>query len=237
MALSTRDHVKPALKQLHWLPVEQQISNKLCLLMHYIHTGQAPQYLSNSSSRNRYRLRSCDMADYILLRTRTKFGEHGFHYSDLYAWNTLPSDLHDTNVFKKRLKTVLFDCAYWLIIVVVRRSWTVRRAAPYKSLIVLYCTTHTSVTLKQCKINNIKQETQLSQTGRASVSRKRWEYTISFTSIWINVLVTCLLFCKSFNVSSLVHVSNDCCTLHYLLTQLSRKHCSMCHTQPNSVSF
>ena len=39
MALSTRDHVKPALKQLHWLPVEQRISYKLCLLMHYIHTG------------------------------------------------------------------------------------------------------------------------------------------------------------------------------------------------------
>ena len=43
MALLTRDHVKPALKQLHWL----RISYKLCLLMHYIHTGQAPQYLRN----------------------------------------------------------------------------------------------------------------------------------------------------------------------------------------------
>jgi len=36
---------------------------KLCLLMHYIHTSQAPQYLSNSvstisSSGNRYKLRS-----------------------------------------------------------------------------------------------------------------------------------------------------------------------------------
>jgi len=106
MALSTRDHVKPALNRLHRLPVEQRISYKLCLLMHYIHTGQAPLYLSNcvstiSSSGNRYRLRSCDMADYILPRTRTKFGERGFHYSGLAAWNTLPSDLHDitdTNV-------------------------------------------------------------------------------------------------------------------------------------------
>ena len=111
--------------------------------MHYIHTGQAPQYRSNcvsmiSSSGNRCRLRSCDTADYILPRTRTKFGERGFH------WNTLPSDLHDitdTNAFKKRLKTVLFDRTYWLIIVVVRRSSTVRKAAPCKSLIVfvLYC--------------------------------------------------------------------------------------------------
>ena len=68
MALSTRDHVKPALKQLQWLPVEQRISYKLCLLMHYIHTGQAPRYLSNcvstiSSSGKTYRLRSCNTAD------------------------------------------------------------------------------------------------------------------------------------------------------------------------------
>ena len=117
MALSTHDHVKPTLKQLHWLPVEQRISYKLCLLMHYIHTGHAPQYLSNcvstiSSSGNRYRLRSFDIADYVLPRTRTRFGERGFQYSGLAA---RPADLHDitdTNTFKKRLKTVLFDHAY-----------------------------------------------------------------------------------------------------------------------------
>ena len=55
------------------------------------------------------------LTDYILPRTRSKFGERGFHYSGPAAWNTLPSDLHDitdTNAFKKRLKTVLFDRAY-----------------------------------------------------------------------------------------------------------------------------
>ena len=122
----------------------EYISEKLYIL--YIHTGHALQYLSNcvstiSSFGNRYRLRSCDTADYILPRTRTKFGEHGFLYSGPATWNTLPSDLHDitdTNVFKKRLKTVLFDRAYWLIII-IRCSWTIRRAAPYNSLIVLYC--------------------------------------------------------------------------------------------------
>ena len=44
-------------------------------------------------------------------------------------WNSLPADLHDitdTNTFKKLLKTVLFDRAYWLVITVVRRSWTNR---------------------------------------------------------------------------------------------------------------
>ena len=45
-----RGHVKPALKQLHWLPVEQRIAYKLCLFMHYIHIGLAPKYLSDCVS-------------------------------------------------------------------------------------------------------------------------------------------------------------------------------------------
>ena len=39
-----------ALKQLHWLPVEQRIIYKLCLFMHYIHIGLAPKYLSDCVS-------------------------------------------------------------------------------------------------------------------------------------------------------------------------------------------
>ena len=39
--LNLRDHVTPALKQLHWLPVEHRIKYKLCTLMHRIHTGRA----------------------------------------------------------------------------------------------------------------------------------------------------------------------------------------------------
>jgi len=119
MNLSLRDHVKPALKQLHWLPVEQRIIYKLCLFMHYIRIGQAPKYLSDcvstvSAPSGRYRLRSTGSAAYVLPRTRTKFGECGF-YSGPAASNTLPSDLHDitdTSTFRKRLKNVLFDRAY-----------------------------------------------------------------------------------------------------------------------------
>jgi len=75
MNLSLHDHVKPALKQLHWLPVEQRITYKLCLFMHHIHTGQAPQYLPDcvstvSALSGRYRLRSTGSADYVLPRTR-----------------------------------------------------------------------------------------------------------------------------------------------------------------------
>ena len=120
MNLSLRNHVKPALKQLHWLLVEQRITYKLCLFMHYIHIGLAPKYLSDcvstvSAASGRYRLRSTGSGDYVLPRTRTKFGESGFFYSGPATWNTLLSDLHDitdTSTFRKRLKNVLFDRAY-----------------------------------------------------------------------------------------------------------------------------
>ena len=100
MNLSIRYHVKPALKDLRWLPVKQRITYKLCLLMHLIHIQQAPQHLIDcvctvSAAGSRYRLRAADTADYVLSRTRTKFGERGFCYSGPAAWNSLPSDLHD----------------------------------------------------------------------------------------------------------------------------------------------
>jgi len=58
---------------------------------------------------------SADTADYVLTRTRTKFGQRDFCCSGPAAVNSLSSELHyisDTNTFKKRLKSVLFDLAY-----------------------------------------------------------------------------------------------------------------------------
>ena len=83
--LRLRDHVTPALKQLHWLPVAGRIKLKLCLLMHLIHTGRAPQYLVNTIqsviTSSRRHLRSSEITDYVKRTTRTKFGERGFSHS------------------------------------------------------------------------------------------------------------------------------------------------------------
>ena len=97
--------------------------------MHHIHMWLAPKYLSDcfhsfcSAASGRYRLRSTGSAAYVLPKTRTKFRECGFFYSSPAAWNTLPSDLHDTtdkSTFQKRLKNVLFDRAYnWLLLVLL----------------------------------------------------------------------------------------------------------------------
>ena len=44
--LRPRDHVTSALRDLHWLPVRHRITYKLCVLMHLVHTGTSPSYLS-----------------------------------------------------------------------------------------------------------------------------------------------------------------------------------------------
>jgi len=37
-----------SLRQLHWLPIESRIQFKLCLMMHLIHTGHCPSYISDT---------------------------------------------------------------------------------------------------------------------------------------------------------------------------------------------
>ena len=46
--LSRREHVRPALKELHWLPVVYRIQFKVALVMFTIHTRRCPDYLGDS---------------------------------------------------------------------------------------------------------------------------------------------------------------------------------------------
>jgi len=78
--LGPRDHVTPTLKDRHWLPIEQRIVFKLCLLMQQVHTGQAPSYprscvTASADMTSRPRLRSASNQRYERQRTRLKFAE------------------------------------------------------------------------------------------------------------------------------------------------------------------
>jgi len=60
-------------------------------------------------------LHSADTANYVKRCTQTKFGERGFSSVGLAGWNNLPNDLQhcsNTGVFKKKLKTFLFQRAF-----------------------------------------------------------------------------------------------------------------------------
>jgi len=107
----------PALLELHWLPVYYRIQFKLGLLMHMAHNGQSPMYISDaltpvSRVPSRGRLRSADTTDYLVPRTRSKFGERAFCVSGPLVWNSLPESLRTVDsvtTFRRRLKTHFFN--------------------------------------------------------------------------------------------------------------------------------
>ena len=111
--ISVRDHITPALQQLHWLPIQYRIIYKLCILMHLVHTGRSPRYLASLVTASadllaRRGKRSASSQRYEVPRTVLKFGERAFSYAAPVAWNSLPDELHmlsNTNTFCKQLKT------------------------------------------------------------------------------------------------------------------------------------
>jgi len=79
--IELRDHVTPALQQLHWLPVQYRITFKLCLLVHKIHMKRARSYLTDkvtatANLQSRAGLRSASTSKYQTPRTRIKFAEN-----------------------------------------------------------------------------------------------------------------------------------------------------------------
>ena len=94
LGLSPRDHVRLALMELHWL-LTQRIQYKVALLMFMVHINCCPMYLSESvqsvSSHPAWqRLRSASSLDFILPRTRTRFGDRAFSAAGLTVCNSLP---------------------------------------------------------------------------------------------------------------------------------------------------
>jgi len=74
LGLSPRDHVRLALKELHWLPVAHRIQYKVALVMFMVHDNRCPIYLSESvqpvsSNPVCQRLRSASSLDYTVPRT------------------------------------------------------------------------------------------------------------------------------------------------------------------------
>jgi hypothetical protein len=125
--LGSRHHITPAMIQLHWLPVRQRFTYKLCILMYGAQCGVLPSYLTGHlssccNSSRKFGLQSADTTLHVLSRLHTKFGERAFSYAGPCSWNALPSsiclaltELNFLNIFKKRLKTHLFTSAYSLV--------------------------------------------------------------------------------------------------------------------------
>ena len=104
--------------KLHWLPIQQRIRFKICVLVYRCLHGTAPSYLSEMLSAaadiaGRQSLWSAAHEDLVVPRSRTvRFGSRMFAVSDPTLWNSLTSELKNSKLtepaFKKQLKTFLF---------------------------------------------------------------------------------------------------------------------------------
>ena len=85
-AIGPRDHITPTLISLHWLPVRQPITYKLCTMMHSVFYGEAPSYISDivtpvTHLPGRAHLRSAINGDYNCPRVLSGFGRRSFSVS------------------------------------------------------------------------------------------------------------------------------------------------------------
>lgn len=118
--LQYRDSVTEALRSLHWLPIEQRITYKLCIFMYSAVHGRCPSYITEllvpiSALHNRARLRSFTSGAYDVPRVRTQFGKRAFSVAAPAAWNRLPPMVRSAptvDIFKRMLKAHLFSIAF-----------------------------------------------------------------------------------------------------------------------------
>jgi hypothetical protein len=112
--LRWREHVTVARRKLHWLPVANRIKYKLASIVYSCLLGTAPTYLCDLITEYipTRDLRSSHANLLVEPRTKTVLAERAFSFSGPKLWNSLPAVLKSSpslNVFKKNLKTFLFD--------------------------------------------------------------------------------------------------------------------------------
>ena len=118
--LHMRDHLTPAMRSLHWLPIKFRIRYKLCILMHAAVNNRSAEYINKllvpvSTLPERDRLRSSTSGAFVVPVTKTQFGRRAFSVTGPAAWNELPTKLRcitDIDHFKCALKADLFSAAY-----------------------------------------------------------------------------------------------------------------------------
>ena len=112
-----RNHITPVLRDLHWLPVNERIIYKICLLCFKCLNDNGPDYLSICL--NQYvparELRSSTTKLVKPDRNLRAYGQRSFTYLAPRLWNELPRHIREEpslTSFKKQLKTHLFSSRY-----------------------------------------------------------------------------------------------------------------------------
>jgi len=109
-----RSHARSLLRQLHWLPVHNRIDYKLAVMTYKTHHSSTRHISVDTSScaslHVPYAYRTFDKPT-----IRTEFAKHSFRYSAPSVWNSLPTQIVNSNsltTFKCRLKSHFFTLAF-----------------------------------------------------------------------------------------------------------------------------
>ena len=106
------DHISPVLRELHWLPVEQQISYEILLLTYKALNGHAPQYRAALISKYAPPRPLHSEDQYLLNSPRWRletFEKRAFSKAAPTLWNPLPLSVKQVpsiDSFKARLKNL-----------------------------------------------------------------------------------------------------------------------------------
>jgi hypothetical protein len=112
-SVTRRDHISPALRALHWLPISSRIEYKIALITFKTLRHSTPSYLH--SLLTPYvpprRLRSSDQQLLCVPRLKSSSGRRSFSFAAPTIWNALPLSLRlspTLQSFRSSLKTHLF---------------------------------------------------------------------------------------------------------------------------------
>jgi hypothetical protein len=111
-----REHIRPVLFQLHWLPMEARVVFKVLLLIHKSLIQNGPKYIKDLliPEENGDDRRSSDLLKVPFTRSALLF-DRAFSIAGPRLWNQLPAKIRaikNTDHFKRELKTHLFRQFY-----------------------------------------------------------------------------------------------------------------------------
>ncbi|CAB3981754.1 Hypothetical predicted protein [Paramuricea clavata] len=108
------DHITPALRQISWLPVKEQLILRDSIMKYKCMNSLVPQYLSEKfSKRSSIHSRLTRNQDTLQIPfNRTATGQRSFHYRAVNLWNGLDENIKEARSlrhFKKLMKNNLLD--------------------------------------------------------------------------------------------------------------------------------
>ena len=127
------ERITPVLITLHWLPVKARIIFKICVLTYSALKEGVPKYLKEYlvpfSIDSEIVLRhSADKHRLYEPRANLEFGKRAYEYAAPRLYNSLPNSVKESrniSIFRKRLKTYLFEQCFDLDIEVIKEPYRI----------------------------------------------------------------------------------------------------------------